>query len=131
MTLPERRHRVQTRIRFAAPLMSARTGWRFGSNRRRPTLWACETVRPATGPFPQISHRFAIIVLLSQALEDGAETANSITLPRLWKDQGRRRPGGSRGVRHRRGEEPGHQGEVGGVAPSVLAGFPGAFLDGA
>ena len=59
--LPERRHLVQTRIRFVAPLMSARTDCRFGSNRLGPTLCACDTVRPTTGPFPQTSHRLAIV----------------------------------------------------------------------
>ena len=37
---PLRRQRVQTRIRRVAPLTSARTRWRFGSNLRSPTLWA-------------------------------------------------------------------------------------------
>src|SRR6185503_12459044 len=60
-TLPPRRQRVHTRMRLVAPLMSARTVCRLGSNRRGPTLWAWETVRPTTGPFPQISHRFAMI----------------------------------------------------------------------
>ena len=45
--------------------MSARTVCRLGSNRRGPTLWAWDTVRPTTGPLPQISHRFAINPLLA------------------------------------------------------------------
>ena len=61
MTLPERRQRVHTRMRRVAPLMSAFTDWRFGSKRLGPTLCAWEMVRPTTGPFPQISHRFAMI----------------------------------------------------------------------
>jgi hypothetical protein len=59
--LPERRQRVHTRMRRVAPLMSALTDCRFGSKRLGPTLWAWEMVRPTTGPFPQISHRFAMI----------------------------------------------------------------------
>src|SRR5690348_16600520 len=39
-TLPERRHRVQTRSRLTPPLIIARTRWRFGSNRRGLTLYA-------------------------------------------------------------------------------------------
>src|SRR5687768_15228 len=51
--------------------MSARTVCRFGSNRRGPTLWACETVRPTTGPLPQTSHRLAMMFLrFSQSLGD-------------------------------------------------------------
>jgi hypothetical protein len=33
-------HRVQTRTRREAPLTTARTVWRFGSNRRAVTLFA-------------------------------------------------------------------------------------------
>src|SRR5213075_158246 len=47
-------------MRLVAPLTSALTDCRFGSNRRGPTLWAWEMVRPTTGPLPQISHRLAI-----------------------------------------------------------------------
>ena len=60
-TLPERRQRVQTRIRLMPPLMIALTVCRFGSNRRALTLFAWLCCRPTTGPFPQISHCFAII----------------------------------------------------------------------
>ena len=60
MTLPERRQRVQTRIRLMPPLIIARTVCRFGSNRRALTLFAWLCCRPTTGPFPHNSHRFAI-----------------------------------------------------------------------
>ena len=59
--LARRRQRVQTRMRRTVPLMIAFTGWRFGSNRRGPTLWAWETVRPTIGPLSQISQRLAMI----------------------------------------------------------------------
>ena len=60
-TLPERRQRVQTRRRWIPPFTSARTRWRFGSNRRGVTLCAWLMLRPTTGPFPQSSQRFAMI----------------------------------------------------------------------
>src|SRR5205823_4427335 len=40
VTLPDRRHRVQTRMRFTPPPTTALTVWRFGSNRRALTLCA-------------------------------------------------------------------------------------------
>src|SRR5512136_2492167 len=60
MILPERRHLVQTRTRLTPPLTTARTVWRFGSNRRGVTLWAWLMLRPTTGPLPQISQRLAM-----------------------------------------------------------------------
>lgn len=60
MTFPDRRQRVQTLIRFVPPLMTARTVWRFGSNRRGVTLWAWLMFLPTTGPLPQISQRIAM-----------------------------------------------------------------------
>src|SRR5512142_2199153 len=59
-TLPDRRHRVHTFTRLVPPLTTARTVWRFGSNRRGVTLWAWLMFRPTTGPLPQISQRFAM-----------------------------------------------------------------------
>src|SRR3954452_10130107 len=59
-TLPERRQRVQTRRRRTPPLTIARSRCRFGSNRRGVTLCAWLILRPTTGPFSQISQRFAI-----------------------------------------------------------------------
>src|SRR4051794_23857080 len=61
MTLPDRRQRVQTRRRRMPPFTTARTRWRFGSNRRGGTLCAWLMLRPTTGPLLQISHRFAMI----------------------------------------------------------------------
>jgi len=61
MTLFERKHRVQTRMRLIPPLISARTVWRFGSNRRGLTLFAWECCRPTTGVFPQSAHFLAMI----------------------------------------------------------------------
>ena len=44
------------------PFTSARTRCRFGSNRRGLTLCAWLMLRPTTGPLPQISHRFAMLI---------------------------------------------------------------------
>ncbi len=60
MTLPERRQRVQTRMRWTPPFTIARTRCRFGSNRRGVTLCAWLMFRPTTGPLLQTSQRFAI-----------------------------------------------------------------------
>jgi len=61
MILPDLMHRVQALILLFAPEGSfTRTGWRFGLNRRRVLLFACETLFPNCGPLPQMSHRFAI-----------------------------------------------------------------------
>src|SRR4051812_3197167 len=68
MTLPERKHRVQTRIRLMPPLISAFTVWRFGSNRRALTLFAWLCCRPTTGRFPQSSHSLAINGRWSQSV---------------------------------------------------------------
>ena len=69
-TFFDRMQRVQTRMRLVAPFTTARTVCRFGSNRRGPTLWAWETVRPTTGPLSQISHRFAMTRYLLDASRD-------------------------------------------------------------
>ena len=66
-TLFYRRQRVQTRRRRTPPFIKARTFWRFGSNRRGVTLCAWLTLRPTTGPLPQISQRFAILILVEAA----------------------------------------------------------------
>ena len=63
VTLFERRQRVQTRMRRVAPLMSAFTRCRFGSNRRALTLWAWLILRPTTGALPQISQVLAMMSL--------------------------------------------------------------------
>src|SRR6266702_2210835 len=67
-TLPERRQRVQTRKRLTPPFTIARTRCRFGSNRRGDTLCAWLMFRPTTGPFPQTSLRFAIVLNSSGAI---------------------------------------------------------------
>src|SRR6185437_9287118 len=54
---------VQTRIRLEAPFTNALTAWRFGFQRRRVTLCACETLLPNCGPLPQISHTCAMVLL--------------------------------------------------------------------
>ena len=51
---------MQTRMRFVPPLTGTCTVCRFGSNRRGDTLCAWLTLRPTTGPLPQISQRFAM-----------------------------------------------------------------------
>jgi len=54
--------RVQTFIRPLLPEGSwTRIDCRFGSNRRRVLLLACETLFPNCGPLPQTSHLFAIV----------------------------------------------------------------------
>lgn len=45
-TIPERKQRVQTRIRRLAPLTTARTVCRFGLNVRRVLLFAWLTLLP-------------------------------------------------------------------------------------
>src|SRR5829696_9584832 len=66
--------RVQTLTRLVAPSTTARTVCRFGSKRRGRTLWAWDTLRPTTGPLPQISHLIAIT-----GTPQYRETLNSIT----------------------------------------------------
>jgi hypothetical protein len=54
-------HRVQTLVRFRLPSAEAiRTVFRFGSQRLLVLLWACETLLPVIGPFPQSSHTLAM-----------------------------------------------------------------------
>ena len=62
ITLPPFIQRVQTFIREFPPAVCwTRIDCRFGLNRRRVLLLACETLFPNCGPLPQTSHRFAII----------------------------------------------------------------------
>ncbi len=68
VTFPERMHRVQAFTYLGLPSTIARTLWRFGSQRRFVRLCAWETLFPVIGPFPQISHRCAMI---SSSLEPG------------------------------------------------------------
>ncbi len=51
------------RILRIVPLTTARTRCRFGFQRRFVKLWACEIRCPKRGPFPHISHIFAIVPL--------------------------------------------------------------------
>src|SRR5205085_12700974 len=67
--LPERRQRVQTRMRRTPPAIIARTVCRFGSNRRALTLFAWLFWRPTTGVLPQISHFFAMNQLQLSAIQ--------------------------------------------------------------
>ena len=48
--MPDRRQRVQTRMRRTPPFTMALTVCRFGSNRRALTLWAWLMVGPRPGP---------------------------------------------------------------------------------
>src|ERR1700753_3147326 len=54
---------VQTRTRLATPLVTALTCCRFGFQRRRVTLCACEMLLPNCGPLPQSSHTCAMVHL--------------------------------------------------------------------
>jgi len=59
---PERMQRVQTRMRAVRPVsVTVLTFCRLGSQRRLFLLWACLTLLPVAGPFPQISHTRAMI----------------------------------------------------------------------
>ena len=58
--LPFRMHRVHTRIRFGVLPTTTLTRWRLGFHLRLVRLWAWLTRCPNIGPFPQISHRFAM-----------------------------------------------------------------------
>src|SRR3954468_19741675 len=59
-TLLERMQDVQTRMRFPAPLIRARTDWRLMFQRRLVTLCAWLIRLPNLGPRPQISQICAI-----------------------------------------------------------------------
>src|SRR5450759_2257898 len=59
-TLPERRQRVQTRMRLTPPLTIARTRCRFGSNRRGVTLCAWRMFRTMTAPLGRTPERYAM-----------------------------------------------------------------------
>jgi hypothetical protein len=61
-TFPALRQEVHTLTRFLLPpgLLTARTVWMFGSQRRLVRRWECDTDLPKPGPFPQISHTAAI-----------------------------------------------------------------------
>ena len=67
ITLPPLIQRVQTFIRTFPPCgRCVRMDCRFGLNRRRVLLFACETLFPNCGPLPQTSHRFAISLKASK-----------------------------------------------------------------
>ena len=53
--------RVQTKSRFTPPPTFARTDCRFGFQRRRVRLLACETLLPVDGVLPQISQVRAMV----------------------------------------------------------------------
>jgi hypothetical protein len=53
--------RVQTLARWLLPFpVTILTLFKFGSQRRLVLLWACETLLPVSGPFPQIWHTLAM-----------------------------------------------------------------------
>jgi len=60
LTLPERKQRVQTFIRFTSPLTTARTRWILGFQVRFVFKWEWLTFIPANSPFAQISQTFAM-----------------------------------------------------------------------
>ena len=60
VTLLDFRQFVQTVIRRVRPLTFARTSCRFGIQRLRVRLCACEMLLPEIGFLPQISHTRAI-----------------------------------------------------------------------
>ncbi len=57
-----RRQRVHTRIRWGSPppFGAIRADTKLGMKRRRVCTLEWLTLLPATGPLPQISHRFAM-----------------------------------------------------------------------
>jgi hypothetical protein len=60
-TAPERMQRVHTLVLFLLPpVVTMRTIFKFGSQRLLVLLCAWETLFPTIGPFPHISHTFAI-----------------------------------------------------------------------
>ena len=65
MTLPERRHRVQTRIRFTLPSTTARTFMMLGLKTRLVCRIEWLTLFPDVVPLPQISQRLLIYVPLT------------------------------------------------------------------
>ena len=77
------------------PFTSARTRCRFGSNRRGVMLWAWLMLRPTTGPFPQISQRFAMVSCqIRSRLHGHAQLADGSRRPR-FESRIRRRHGRS------------------------------------
>ena len=73
-TFPAFRQWVHTRTRLGLPFTIARVETKLGSHRRFVTLWAWLIRCPTVGPFPQISHRLAILGLLwssGEAVGDG------------------------------------------------------------
>ena len=58
--LPARRHPVQTFTRFGEPLISARTRWIFGFQRRFVRTWEWLTLMPNDGFLPQTSQTDAM-----------------------------------------------------------------------
>ena len=55
MTLPALMQEVQELKRFGVPLITARTVWMFGFQRRFVRRWECEMLLPKPGPLPQTS----------------------------------------------------------------------------
>lgn len=80
MILPALMQEVQTRMRLLPPSVLALTCWRFGFQRRRVVLWACEMLLPNCGPLPQRSH-FCAMVTPIRCLCLGCKERDS--LPRL------------------------------------------------
>src|SRR5262245_23093125 len=97
-------------MRRVAPLTRALTVCRFGLNRRGPTLWACETVRPTAGLFPQTSQRLAMWSSVAFLLGRNSHITS------LWDDDRARSPRWTLQWAAWHTEEATHQIEVGGGA---------------
>ena len=69
-----RRQRVQTRILWGSPPPrgAIRADTRLGMKRRRVCTLEWLTLLPATGPLPQISHRFAMTTSKKADVQDPA-----------------------------------------------------------
>src|SRR5689334_14781133 len=124
-------------MRRTVPSTIAFTGCKFGSNRRGPTLWAWETVRPTFGPLSQISQRLAMIPLDSWAASRRPlRTAGKLQIVAASGDDDRLATwfGGRAPLVPSRGvvdlQEPPHQREVGdrvvGLHQASGAAFDGA-----
>jgi hypothetical protein len=76
-TFPERRHRVQTRIRFTLPSTTARTRWMLGLKTRLVCRSEWLTLDPDPLSLPQMSHRKLMTPSLFLRMSGG-----SLTRPR-------------------------------------------------
>jgi len=55
---------VHTLRRLGVPLVTVRTFWMFGFQRRLVRTWECEIECPKPGPLPQTSQLAAMVALL-------------------------------------------------------------------